>query len=271
MHPDRKIPAIVLTYDRNRQVAAHMMASYNRLWPDHPFEFHVPYQKRQGVTADDRVRYVPTPREICKTVLTMLEGRNDEEWLYWCIDDYYPVQLDIPRLMALAGRILREDLTQAQGLNFCSKAKKTRLWRNGGVKAGTAREIVGLRWVAVRGYEQIWIHQFLRCGVLRHLFRTMPEPKAGAKEMDGLISKIERPAQQALWLSERDLAVFGESTSRGVPTRNFLRSLQKRGAELDPVFSGKGVAKPRFRGKMGPLHHLERLFTVGRSGQRLAP
>src|SRR6187397_1047533 len=45
--PD-KIKAIVLTCDRFRAITRHLILKYERLWPDHPFIFHVPYQELRG-------------------------------------------------------------------------------------------------------------------------------------------------------------------------------------------------------------------------------
>ena len=36
--------AIVLTFDRHRAITQHLMLQYQRLWPDHPFRFRIPYQ-----------------------------------------------------------------------------------------------------------------------------------------------------------------------------------------------------------------------------------
>src|SRR5437016_2587497 len=49
--------AIVLTCDRYRAVTEHMILQYEKLWPDHPFVFRVPYQKLQGAPGN-RAEYV---------------------------------------------------------------------------------------------------------------------------------------------------------------------------------------------------------------------
>ncbi len=40
--------ALVLTYDRNHFVTDHMIATYNKHWPDHPFTFYIPYQETRS-------------------------------------------------------------------------------------------------------------------------------------------------------------------------------------------------------------------------------
>ena len=89
--PD-KIKAIVLTCDRFRAITRHLILKYERLWPDHPFVFHVPYQELRG-TDTDRIKYHAAPEDIKGTILHLLADIDDEEWIYWCVDDKYPIQL----------------------------------------------------------------------------------------------------------------------------------------------------------------------------------
>jgi len=37
--------AIVLSCDRYAPMAAHMVRTYRRVWPDHPFVFRIPFQE----------------------------------------------------------------------------------------------------------------------------------------------------------------------------------------------------------------------------------
>ena len=71
--------AIVLTYDRNRCVADHMIACYEELWPDHPFVFRIPYQNKALNLISERRDYIQTSSEIRATVLTLLEDIHDDE------------------------------------------------------------------------------------------------------------------------------------------------------------------------------------------------
>jgi len=83
--PD-KIKAIVLTCDRYRVMTQHLIVQYERLWPDHPFVFHIPYQELGGVDSE-RIKYHTSPADIKGTVLHLLANIDDEEWIYWCVDD----------------------------------------------------------------------------------------------------------------------------------------------------------------------------------------
>ena len=76
-----------------------------------------------------------------------------------------------------------------------------------------------------RDYRQIWIHQYVRVKVLRHLFMAFPDEIGSAKEMDDLKRKVVKPADHRLFVTNDCHDLYGESTSRGVLTRNCRESL----------------------------------------------
>src|ERR1043166_9179142 len=92
--------AIVLTCDRFRPMTEHMILQYTRLWPTHPFVFRVPYQLVRG-SDTDRVEFRQTSENIRATVLELLSDLGDEEWIYWCIDDKYAIQLVTEKIETL--------------------------------------------------------------------------------------------------------------------------------------------------------------------------
>jgi len=101
-----KIKAIVLTCDRYRAITEHMIFQYDRLWPGHPFVFHVPYQELDGVDTE-QVKYLTAPSDIKGTVLHLLTDIDDEEWIYWCVDDKYPIQLVTDKIGTLISHAMR--------------------------------------------------------------------------------------------------------------------------------------------------------------------
>src|SRR5438874_7130139 len=103
--PD-KIKAIVLTCDRYRAITQHLIVQYERLWPDHPFVFHIPYQELRGVESE-RIKYFTSPSDIKGTVLHLLADIDDDEWIYWCVDDKYPIQLLTDKIASLISHAMR--------------------------------------------------------------------------------------------------------------------------------------------------------------------
>ena len=110
-----KIKAIVLTCDRYRAITEHMIFQYDRLWPDHPFVFHVPYQELGGLDTE-RVKYLAAPSDIKGTILHMLSEIDDEQWIYWCVDDKYPIQLVTDKIASLISHAMRSP--EVDGLLF---------------------------------------------------------------------------------------------------------------------------------------------------------
>src|SRR6266516_1085228 len=187
--PD-KIKAIVLTCDRYRTTTEHVIFQYDRLWPDHPFVFHVPYQELGGVDTE-RVRYLTSPSDIKGTVLHLLAEIDDEEWIYCCVDDKYPSKVKNP---------------------------------------------FGDVYFERKAWFQIWIHQILRAKVLRYLFTHLPDHIPSAKAMDELKDDVPKLAEHRLFVTKENLAIFGESTRRGVITQNCYESMMAAGIELPEWF-----------------------------------
>ena len=237
LHP---VTAVVLTCQKYVPLAEHMIDRYDAVWPDHPFVFRLPdgsAARAMAARHQGRVELVPTDEgegrgRFRAAVLGLLEGLADDAWVYWCIDDKYPMWLD---------RIAADGVVQAVrtvsdpavcGLSF---ARARKLFDPAHVSAEQLR--IGRQTFLRRtSYSQIWLHQFLRVRVLRHLFGSFPEVIGVAKEMDDLLLTRVLPTDQRLYVLERNAVVFGESTSRGVLTANCAASLS-RGRGLPEGFA----------------------------------
>ena len=232
--------AIVLTCDRYRALTEHMIHKYEELWPDHPFLFRIPYQKLAGA-ASGRREYVKTPSEIRATTLGLISNLDDNEWIYWCVDDKYPIELVLPKIRTFVNNV--HNLPEASGLLFCRckallrRADET-LYPN--EQHSSSGDILLER----RGWNQIWIHQMLRVKVLRYLFSQMPQEIASAKLMDHLKDDIPKPPDLRLYVTKDNFAVFGESTHKGTINQNCYDSIIKTDIELPEWFrrpNGKQV------------------------------
>ncbi|HEY2569479.1 MAG TPA: hypothetical protein VGI25_09180 [Candidatus Udaeobacter sp.] len=229
--PD-KIKAIVLTCDRYRAIAEHMIFQYDRLWPDHPFVFQVPYQELGGVDTD-RVKYLAAPSDIKGTVLHLLEEIDDEEWIYWCIDDKYPIQLVTGKIACLISNAMRSP--EADGLLFC-RCRATLNSPKLTLYPGKVKNPFGDVYFERKAWLQIWIHQILRAKVIRYLFSHLPDHISSAKEMDDLKDDVPKLPEHKLFVTRENFAVFGESTRRGVITQNCYESMIAAGIELPEWF-----------------------------------
>ena len=211
--------AIVLSCDRYRRLTEHMVLKYAQVWPDHPFRFRIPYQELSSED-DSLCEYVQCPVAIKATVLELLKDLDDEEWVYWCIDDKYPVRFDLKRMRPMVSSL--EDSSDMSGVLFC----RCRHLRKGKSLTGDHVEDNGGNVYLQRSdYRQIWLHQFLRVKVLRNFFCQMPDAVTGAKEMDRIKSCFKLPESDRLFVTRRNMCVFGESTARGRITGNCYQSM----------------------------------------------
>jgi hypothetical protein len=224
--------AIVLTFDRHRVITQHLMLQYERLWPDHPFRFRIPFQQLGG-SDSNRVEYIESPPEIAATVLKLIEDIDDEEWIYWCSDDKYPIRLIVEKIKELLNYALAT--SEISGLLFC-RARVTLDRPELSLLPHQRVTPDGATLLERKGWYQIWIHQFLKAKVLRSLFSQLPLEIPSAKALDSLKDQIPKPDEYHLFVTEQNFAVFGESTKRGVITRNCLESIRQTDIELPEWF-----------------------------------
>src|SRR5437764_1085098 len=202
-----KIKAIVLTCDRWRAITRHLILKYERLWPDHPFIFHVPYQELRG-TDTDRIKYHAAPEDIKGTILHLLADIDDEEWIYWCVDDKYPIELPTDKVASLISHAMRSP--GIDGLLFCRCRALLSIPRIT-LHPHKIKNLFGDVYLERKTWNQIWIHQVMRAKVLRHLFKHLPDHIPSAKAMDDLKDEVPKLPEHRLFVTEKNYAVFGEN------------------------------------------------------------
>jgi hypothetical protein len=209
-----------------------MILQYERLWPDHPFVFKIPYQRLRG-NDSERIKYLKTPEGISPSVLQLLADTKDEEWVYWCADDKYPIRLVTDKIIKLFSYANRSP--DMSGLLFC-RCRATLGQPELALYPGEWSTPSGDVLLERRAWYQIWIHQFVRAKVLRYFFSQMPEEIPGAKAMDTFKSNIAKLAEHRLFVTKENFAVFGESTRGGAITRNCYDSIRKTKIQLPEWF-----------------------------------
>ena len=220
--------AIILTYDKNRALTEHVLLRYQTLWPDHPFSFRIPYQKLCTIKSPE-IEYIKSPVSIKATVLRLLEDLEDEQWIYWCIDDKYPISLNIPRIRAITEWLPTIKDKEISGILFCNCKKRITERKLTGEKI---KDYAGNLYFERKGYQQIWIHQFLRVKVLRHFFLSMPDYIPFASHMEKIRKRLDKPLSHRMFVTKENFAAFGESMTKGVLTKNCYKSMLKVGIKL---------------------------------------
>lgn len=221
--------AIVLSCDRYRPFARHTIAKYRELWPDHPFSFRLPYERLAGDEAPGQI-WIKTKPAFRPTVLQLIADLPDDEWIYWCIDDKYPINLRLPQIERVLQDVRARQFADVDGICFC----RCRSWIKN--PAETLTECPEPGYLERTSWNHIWLHQFLRVGVLRYFFSQLPDDLGSAKEMDKAKYRIPKLPKHRLLVTEDNHAVFGESTRRGRITANCAESLSLHGLEIPGSF-----------------------------------
>ena len=215
--------AIILTFDKYRPLTEHMLFYYKSIWPDHPFQFRIPYQINPYIN-DDNVISIQTDKAIKASVLTLIKDLDDEEWIYWCIDDKYPISLNVEVLKKIVYEINAGQMQQVDGILFCHKKGTP---KSSGVKDQKTVTIAGIDLLPRERLKPFWIHQFMKVKIIRHVFKKFPDVIPKAKVMDELLNTITIPDDCHLWLTKENLSVFGESTNEGKISQNCYDSILK--------------------------------------------
>jgi len=232
--------AIVLSCDRYHPFTEHMIASYQAIWPSHQFTFRIPYQQYPQQLNDkfgSGIELISTPADIKQTVLTLISDLQDDEWIYWCIDDKYLVDIDEDSASSCFEWVNKITDPSVCGVMFC-RCRKLLDSANLYTK-NTLSSPHGNQYIQRRNYYQIWVPQFMRIKVLRELFLGFPDRAFSAKEMDvftrqepGMIVKPFNKTDR-MYVSSHNHACFGESTVGGQVTQNCQMSMRKYGISFE--------------------------------------
>ena len=230
--------AIVLTYDKYHGIADHMINTYMLIWPDNPFTFRVPYQKYPTFLKkkyQNKVEFIKTDKRIKQTLMSLIEDLSDDEWIYWCMDDRYPISLNIYDVLSIYNWILNTAPSDLSGIMFSNFQKMMHV-KNIMSDNNCIFDNRGRKYYRRRNYAMIWMHQFIRVKVIRTLFGEFPEDINQAKQMDYFKKNLLLPEEQKLYVYSKCTAVYGESTHRGKMTLNCANSFKKFGMDLPTDF-----------------------------------
>ena len=233
--------ALVLTFDKYRPFAEHMIMCYEELWPNHPFTFRVPYQSEEVKDYFEKkfgakVEMINSPSGIVDTMFALSDDLDEGEWVYWCMDDRYPMMLDVDEIEKCKEYIDSPEGKDISGLMFCNNPRiwmpENIYWHRYRIK--TKDKQINYR---RKNYTMIWNHQFLRVKVVRDFFNLFPRVMKQAKEMDYIKDKSVLPDNQLLYVLDHNIAIYGESTNRSVMTKNCAESFRAKGSEIPSGFS----------------------------------
>jgi hypothetical protein len=111
------VKGIVLSFDPHLEIANLLVETYNRLWPDCRFQFRIPFTDRdpRSIFRAQNVEFISTPPDIRSTVENLLHDLPEDEFVFWCIDDRYPIEIFEPTVLRVA-----QDFASGPGIDIDS-------------------------------------------------------------------------------------------------------------------------------------------------------
>lgn len=161
--------AILLTHDRQLGLAELVHKCYAQLWPGHPFIFRVPFSRAGDtgafsyLSAQPNCRMIASAAGIKDSMAALLGGIDSREWVFWCIDDRFPIWLDPARLAQVIPELgtVPDEVEEVKLLR----------WREPLLEERLVIGATDFRCQAPgsRAYG-FWHHHFVRAGLLRAVF-----------------------------------------------------------------------------------------------------
>jgi hypothetical protein len=107
------VKGIVLSFDPHLEIANLIVETYNQLWPDCRFQFRIPFTDRdpRAIFRAQNVEFISTPPDIRSTVKSLLRDLPEREFVFWCVDDRYPIEIFEPAVL----RAVRDFASDADG------------------------------------------------------------------------------------------------------------------------------------------------------------
>ena len=249
--------AIVLTFDKYIKFAEHTVLAYQKKWSSHPFTFRIPYGDDQCLPDfrkyGNKVELIQTDAAkpiyslvsesgtkqvslIRATVLKLLEDIPDNEWIYWCMDDRYPIRIKEKKANDICQFIQNIDDEKVIQVNFI-RSSTGGYWKSdkflkedGDIYTPNNQVFRETVFTETSQIKSIGMHQFFRTKALRRLFLSFPDRPFVGKELDSFThSKL--PGEKCYVIAQ-NIGVYGESNSRGEITENCAASFQKLGLKL---------------------------------------
>ncbi|HYD64524.1 hypothetical protein [Azospirillum sp.] len=227
--------AVVLTFDHQAGLAELVHKSYRDLWPGCPLRFRIPVNDRRTnpslayLAARPDVVLVDSPPDIRATMAALLDGLDDDAWVYWCIDDRFPEAIPAPAALDALGARL------AAGEGGDASAVRLIHWHE--TLTGPPVELAGQTFRRQRysGLFGFWHHQFARAGLLRRVFLSPELPgDYDIRTIQALFHDLERerPGLAGALVPVRPLVRLGEPCCRGRLTLNGLDALRRHGCPV---------------------------------------
>lgn len=248
--------AIVLTYDEHAEICDLVLRTYEHLWPDHPFEFHVPFQDPGRVAPlvarhrDVRPVFTSSPT-IKDAMRALLENARDDEWVWWCMVDKFLKAVD-RRAVGRVCNWLPVLGPEVAGVMITRINHVDPHMAYSGALPGPPGGPLFVR--KADWQHAIYQHQFLRARVLRELFLDPGFSRFGSiYDFEQHLHHFPGPSDRSLpYITTGNMLLFGESTYHGMLTPDCIAAFHMHGMSPPSHISRTHFNMPALRHVTGP-------------------
>lgn len=233
--------AIVLSCDKYHEIANHMILTYEKLWPTNTLTYRVPWNEAYPASIveryGDKIEPINTPVEFKATISGLIEDLDDDEWIFWCSDDTYLVDIneeEANKTLEFVKTLVDPDIYGVT-FGFVRQVPKN-------VNYSESIKHSDLTYYRRTALTQQWVHQFWRVKVLKKMFNCLDEaPKYQAKQMDYMLHEDnpfwEYANSGKMYTLDHNAAIWGESTHRGNLTKNCVDSFNQYNLPIPTNFN----------------------------------
>lgn len=226
--------AIVLSCDKYHSFAHHMLLTYQAKWPTNRFMFRIPWNNHVpgDIKSDfDNVEFIRTEVPLKKTIDSLLTDMDDSEWVYWCVDDKYLIDIDQHKANQVVQFVNSVEDQNITGISFMFTRD---IKRTAQQKSDSIVQYEDLRFLPHTSSINNWLHQFYRVKNIKQWMDYLPDPEIyKMRALD--VSPFLIPG--TLLTLDHSISVYGESTSGGEIMDNCVDSFKSYGLPLPEGFN----------------------------------
>ena len=190
--------------------------------------FRIPFAHATGsdafayLAAQRNCRLIESPPAIKASMTALLDGLDSAEWVFWCVDDRFPIALDAARATRIAEQLggLAETVEEVKLLRWKEP------WLSERMVIGETRFRPQAPGSRARGF---WHHHFVRAGVLRAAF--LGDDLARDCRIYAITERIKRHEELVFrgtaQVPTKPLLSLGEPLVEGLLTRNGRQWLER--------------------------------------------
>jgi hypothetical protein len=244
----KKIYAIVLSYDKNHIFVDNLLFKMEELWPNSGMIYRIPYNTVKPTYLVMKYKrleldFIQTPSTIKETVLSLIADLHDNDWLYWCIDDKFPFDINNRKAQQTLNWVRQEQDESICGVSFAKVRVLEKLKKSSSLDKDSILHIEGnIKLIRRASFANVfWMPQFFRTKIISKVFNSFPDNDFEAKRMDAYLKEVKMDSSFMFYVTEKNYVVLGESASRGIGTQSLKRSMKECGISnySNKTFSNK--------------------------------